>query len=116
MSFEDFIRDWVAIDNQMKLHKDKINELRADRTELKNKILTTALDNDLDNATIRISDGRLKIQNVRSTAPLTLKFIHGCLSECFADEKKVEQLLEYIKSKREIRYSHDIKRYYTKTN
>jgi len=116
MSLEDSIRKWVSVDNQMKVHKDQVNALREERKSITNKILNFAEDNDLDNTTIRITDGKLRIQNIRTTAPLTLKFLHTCLSECFSDEKKVEMLLDYIKSKREIRYSHDIKRYYDKTN
>ena len=116
MSLEDSIRKWVSVDNQMKVHKDQVNALRDERKSITHEILNFAADNDLDNTTIRISDGKLRIQNIRSTAPITLKFLHSCLSECFSDEKKVEMLLDYIKSKREIRYSHDIKRYYDKTD
>ena len=114
MTLEKNIRDWVTIDNKIKILKDEINMLRGDRKTIACEILDD--ENDLENTTIQISDGRLRIQNVRYTQPLTLKYIHGCLNECLSDENYVTQIFEYIKNKREIKYKFDIKRYYTKTS
>ena len=114
MTLENDIREWVKIDNQIKLLKDQMNILKESRKSYTHKILTC--DNDLENTTIQISDGRLRIQNVKHTQPLTLKFISTCLTECISDENYSKQIFEYIKKKREIKYSYDIKRYYSKTN
>ena len=114
MTLENSIREWVSIDNKIKILKDQMNILKENRKTITYKILTE--ENDLENTTIQISDGRLRIQNVRYTQPLTLKYVHNCLAECISDENYVNQIFEYIKNKRETKYNYDIKRYYTKTS
>ena len=66
----------------------------------------------MSHARIQISDGLLKFQNNKVTSPLTFKFLKQCLSECIENEEKVEQLINYIKEKREVKYVPDIKRLY----
>ena len=92
------------------------NRRREQKKEITHEILDYADSNNLSHATINISDGKLKFQNNRIATPLTFKFMHKCLSQCISNEKQVNQIIEYIKENREIRYVSDIKRYYNKTN
>ena len=116
MNLEEKIKEWVATDNQVKLYQQKIKELKGFRGDISTEILDFVETNHLDNTTIRISDGKLRFQNNRITTPLTFKFIKKCLSECIENDRQVDQIIEYIKESREIRYVPDIKRYYSKTN
>ena len=68
--------------------------------------------NNLGNATVEISDGKLRFATTRSTAPLTLRFIQNCLQDVISDQESVTKIMKYIKSKREVKTSSDIKRYY----
>ena len=52
----------------------------------------------------------LKFANVKQTAPLTLKFLEGCLSTCIQSPEQVEIIMNYIKENRESKYVSDIKR------
>jgi hypothetical protein len=116
MALEHQIKEWVMADNQMKLYQGKIRELRETRSILGDNILMFAEEHNLENATILISDGKLRFQTVKTTPPLTFKFIRLCLDDCLTDNKAVEQIINYIKKKREVQYKKDIKRFYTKTN
>ena len=111
-SFENNIKNWVNIDNQIKSLNEKARELREQRNELCEEILSYAGSNNLGNATVEISDGRLRFATSRSTAPLTLRFIQNCLEDVITDTESVGKIMKYIKSKREVRTSSDIKRYY----
>ena len=111
-TFENNIKTWVNIDNQIKSLNEKARELREQRNELCDEILTYANTNNLGNATVEISDGRLRFATSRSTAPLTLRFIQNCLDDVISDQESVSKIMKYIKSKREVRTSSDIKRYY----
>tara|TARA_B000000441_G_C21376808_1_gene141790 strand:- start:45 stop:272 length:228 start_codon:yes stop_codon:yes gene_type:complete len=71
--FQSNIQNWVAIDNQIKTLNQEAKDLRSERNELTNSIFTYAESNNLENAVIQISDGKLKFQNVKQTAPLTFK-------------------------------------------
>ena len=114
MSLEKQIKEWVSIDNKLKMHQEIVKELRSQRNEIGGDILMYVDTNKLDNAVIEISDGRLKFNNTKITSPLTFRFIKTCLNDCISDTKTVEQIIEYIKNKRDIKYIKDIKRFYSK--
>ena len=114
MSFNEKIRNWVSIDNQISSLRDQMRELRSTRNELKEEIYTYAEQNQLDRAVIKISDGQLKFQQTKQTSPLTLKYLKKCLSECISDNDQVELILNYIKEKREFKTVYDIKRSFNK--
>lgn len=111
-SLEENIQQWVQIDNQVKLYADKIKSLREAKNQVSDKITSYVETNELTNARIQISDGLLKFQNTKVTPPLTFKFVERCLNDVIPNEKQVEQIIQYIKEKREFRYTSEIKRIY----
>ena len=112
MSFENKIQEWVTIDNKIKRYQDAIRHEKMQRTELSEQILSYVETEKMTHAQIQISDGLLKFQNNKITTPLTFKFLKQCLSECIDSEEKVEQLMNYIKERRDVKYVRDIKRLY----
>jgi hypothetical protein len=111
--FQKNIQDWVAIDNQIKNVNNQVKELRSNRNQLTNNIFTYAESNNLENAVIQISDGKLKFQNVKQTSPLTFKLVKEVLDECIDNEEHVAAIIKAIKDKRESKYVYDIKRSYS---
>lgn len=114
MSFETSIQNWVAIDNQIKTLSDRLKELRTERNDIGENIIAYVETNELSNAVIKISDGRLRFGINRQTAPLTLRHVEECLTKCISDSDKVVSIMKYIKETREIKENSDIKRSYTK--
>lgn len=112
MDFETDVKQWVMIDNQIKQNSEKVKELRKQRSHLTTKIFSYAEENNLENAVIEISDGKLKFQQNKQTTPLTFKFLEECLNECIQNEEQVKQIIKFVKSKREFKYVSDIKRFY----
>ena len=110
--FQNHIKQWVEIDNQVKILNTELRELRMKRNNISDHIVSFVDTNNLDKAVIEISDGSLKFGTTKQTSPITLKFIKKCLNECINNEESVEQLIEYIKSKRDIKMKSDIKRSY----
>jgi hypothetical protein len=112
--FSESVKEWVAADNMVRLYLDKIKELRSERNEIAEQILVYADKNNLGNAVIEISDGRLKFNNTKISSPLTFKFIKSCLKDCISNPSDVEKIMDYIREKRDFRYIKDIKRHYSK--
>ena len=112
MDFTESIREWVSIDNKIKKYQDEVKKERVIRNALTASILEQAAESNMDHAVIEITDGKLKFQNTRVTAPLTFKFLEECLNECINGEEQVKQIIKYIKSKRDVKYVSDIKRSY----
>lgn len=112
MDLTESIQQWVNFDDQLKSYTNKVKELRFKKNSLTKSIFDIAEQNNLQNAVIEISDGKLKFQNLKQSSPLNFKFLKQCLSECISDEDTVKNIIDYIKQKREIKYIHDIKRSY----
>ena len=112
MNFTGNIKEWVALDNRIKLLQDEVKSEKADRRMLSQKILEHVEDSNMQHTIIQITDGKLKFQNTKITSPLTYGFLETCLNECINDENQVKQIVAYIKGKRHVRYTQDIKRSY----
>jgi hypothetical protein len=112
MSLEENIKKWVSIDNQLKTLNDKVKELRETKNNTEEIILEYVETKKMNNATINISDGKLKFISTKQTAPLTLKYVEECLSECIKNEEQVTIIMNHIKESREVKYTPDIKRIY----
>ena len=115
MNFEDNVKNWVSIDNQMKILNEKTKELRDKKNKMEESIMAYVITNKLTNAVVNISDGKLKFVTTKQTSPLTLKFVDECLNKCIKSEEQVKQIMNYIKASRENKFTPDIKRYYSTT-
>jgi len=113
MNFTENIREWVTVDNRIKKYQEEIKKERQSRSALTTSILQTAEETNMELAVIEITDGKLKFQNTRVTAPLTFRFLEDCLKECINGEDEVKQIIKYIRSKRGVKFVPCIKRTYT---
>lgn len=111
MSFENQIQQWVSIDNQLKQLNEKVKELRDKRNNLEDNITTYASENNLSNATVKISDGRLKFTNTKVQEPLTFKYLERTLGEVIKNESQVKLILEHLRQNRAVKIVPEIKRF-----
>ena len=114
MSFEERIQKWVSIDDQIRLHNEKLKELRSKRNEITETVTCYLEENNLEKARIEITGGTLGFIQNRVVPPLSLRYVEKCLGEVIANPEQVTQIMDYIKSKREIKYTPDLKRVYEK--
>lgn len=112
MDLNSNIKEWVNLDNAIKGRSDELKMLREQRSNLTSNITTYINENNLNDATIEITDGILKFNTSKQTSPLTFKFLEKCLIECIGNEEQVINIIKYVKSKREVKYYNDIKRSY----
>ena len=112
--FQESIKAWVEIDNELKVLNTRARELREERKDIQEEIMEYVETNKLSNATVNISDGQLKFANVRQQSALTYTHVKNCLMDCIQDEENVKKIMKYIKQKREVKYVPDIKRSYKK--
>ena len=111
MNFEHQIQQWVLIDNQLKQMNEQVKELRNKRNNLEEYITNYASENNLSNATVKISDGRLKFTNSKIPEPLTFKYLERTLGEVIKNESQVKLIMEHLKQKRAIKIVPEIKRF-----
>ena len=96
----------------MKQLTDKIKELRDKKNTLNDAIFSHVEKSNLSNATVQISDGKIKFVQTKDTQVLTFKYLETCLHEIIKNEDQVNKIIDYIKNKREIKYVPEIKRFY----
>jgi hypothetical protein len=106
------IKTWVDLDNELKRLNERAKDIRTRKNDVEDKIITYVEDNNMNNSVVNIADGKLKFCEIKQTSPLTLGFLEKCLSEIISNQGQVNQIVEYIKSKRETKMVPEIKRYY----
>jgi len=111
MSFEDNIKKWVQLDNQIKIYSDKIKQLRDEKSSLTNNLMTQADDNNYKNAVIQITDGKLKFTTTKVQSPLTFKYIEDTLVGTIKDSNARDIIIKRLKDNRDVKYTSEIKRY-----
>ena len=103
------IQNYVLLDDKIKELNSKTKELR-EKKNVFSKYICDYIDNNNVNKSIKISDGELKINEKKDYTPLSYNFIEDCLTEIIKDENKVSYIIDYLKEKREIKTSLEIKR------
>ena len=111
MSFENQIQQWVSLDNQLKQLNERVKDLRYKRNDLEENITTYASENNLSNATVKISDGKLKFTNTKVQEPITFKYLEKTLAEVIKNESQVKLIMEHLKQKRSVKIVPEIKRF-----
>jgi hypothetical protein len=111
MIFENQIKQWIQLDNQLKELNERTKDLREKRNNIEKNITSYAIDNNISNSTFEINDTRLKLTNTRIPEPLTFKYLEKSLSEIIKNENQVKLIIEHVKQKREIKIVPEIKRF-----
>lgn len=111
MSFENNIKQWISVDNQLKTLNDKMKTLRDTRNALSGNITDYAKNNNLSNSTVNVGDEKLKFVNSKVQSPLTFKFLEKTLGEVIRNEVQAKLIVDQIKDKRETKIVPEIKRF-----
>jgi uncharacterized membrane protein YhiD involved in acid resistance len=114
MSLEENIKRWVYLDNQLNTLKDKSKTLSDERKNIETNILNYVEQNNLENVTAKISDGKIKFITNKQVSPLTFKHVEESLAIFIKDQDKIKEIIEHIKNNRDIKYIKNIKRYFDK--
>ncbi len=112
MSFEEQIKQWVYLDNQIKELNDKVKEIRSKRNTLEEKIMTHVSSNNLSNVTLKVNNDKIKFVDTKVTEPLTFKYLEGTLNEIIKNTSQVDLIMDQIKKKRTSKIVPEIKRFY----
>lgn len=112
--FIDNIKQWVLLDSQLKIVNEKTRKLRDTKTELSEHICEYMNSNNLLENKIGISDGELRIFQKKEYSPLSYGYIERSLAEIITDKTQIDYIIQFLKDKREITSSLDIKRTYHK--
>ena len=111
MSIESNIKNWLSLDNKIKILNQEISQLREKRNNYKDDILEHINKNSLNNATIKVGNEYLKFTENKYNSPLSYKFLLEALANCNIQQDDIENIINYIKIHRENKIIKDIKRF-----
>jgi hypothetical protein len=109
-SFAENVQKWVYLDTQLRTVNEKLKTMKEMKQQLGKEICEYMTKNQLQDKKIGITDGNLRIYEKKEYSPLTFGYLEKTLLEIIPDKGKVDYIIQYIKEKREIKISTDIKR------
>ena len=112
MSLEENIKKWVLLDNDIHNLSQKIKNLKNEKSTYNDQIIEYITQQNLHQATIKISDGKLKFIDTNQSQALSYKFIYECLESYLNNEKEALNIMKFIKNKRNIKTTTEIKRFH----
>lgn len=113
--FSQNVKRWVTIDTQLKLINEKTKLLREEKHSLSAGICDQLKKTGNQHRTISIHDSDLKIYEKKDYSPLTFSFLEEHLGKIMNDPSQVDFVIRYLKDKREIKITNDLKRSYKTT-
>jgi len=111
--FIENVQKWVLIDKQLKIVNEKTKKMREMKNTLSQDICEYMNENNMVNKKIGITNGELKVVEKKEYSPLSYGYIEKKLEEIIPDKSHVEYIIQYLKDKREISISQELRSNYT---
>ncbi len=101
----ELIRSWVHYDNLAATHSRLAQQARTARSIWEKQVLDHLKLNNLMNATIQITNGRLTVQQEKHAQPLTMQRLESLLHEYYntkpaGSDDETSDILEFIRKNR----------------
>lgn len=109
------VKNWVTLDNQLRIFNERVKEAREARSFLTQQIHQYTEDHNFTSPSIEISDGELIICDKREYSSLSFSYIDKCLSKLIKEPAHVDRILHFLKENRESYVVPDIRRIYRST-
>jgi hypothetical protein len=114
MSFEDNVRQWTILDTKIRLANTQLREMRTARDSLSKSVCDHMKQTGIDKRKIEIADSKIEVSEKKEYSSLTMGYLEKCLSAIIQEQESVKHILQYIKDKREIKKSVELKRTFNK--
>jgi hypothetical protein len=114
MSFEDNVRQWTILDTKIRLANTQLREMRTARDNLSKLVCDHMKQTGIDKRKIEIADSKIEVSEKKEYLSLTMGYLEKCLSAIIQEQESVKHILQYIKDKREIKKSVELKRTFNK--
>ncbi len=101
----EMIRSWVHYDNLAATHNRLAQQARTARSLWEKQVIEYLRTNNLINATIQITNGRLTVHEEKHAQPLTIQRLESLLHEYYntkpmGSDDETANILEFIKKNR----------------
>lgn len=108
--FEENLKKWALLDNKIRASNAQIKEMRNQRDQLSSSICNLMKTNGWQNKKINTGDSIITYCERNETSSLTFTYLEKCLGEIIPEKDKVQQIIKYLKDKREVKRVTDLRR------
>jgi len=112
--FEQDLRKWAILDNKIRASNAEIKGLRNERDQLSTTICNTMKTNGWQNKKINTGDSIITYCEKNETSSLTFTYLEKCLAEIIPEKDKVQYIIKYLKEKREVKRTTDLRRVFNR--
>ena len=102
---ENYVQEWVELDNKHRYILKQLELIKNKKSEISNYLANSPEFNSAETG-----DSILSVKQFKSAQPLTFKYLENCLNNIISDSVQVENIINYIKSKRTFKLTNNIKR------
>lgn len=113
-TFEDNVRQWTLLDTKIRLANSQVKEMRNARESLSKTICDHMKQTGIANRKIEIADSKIEVFEKKEYSSLTMAYLEKCLSAIIQEQDSVKHILQYIKDKRDIKRTVELKRTFNK--
>jgi hypothetical protein len=113
--FEQSMKKWAMLDNKIREFSEQLRELRGQKEETGSVLCHFMKSKGLDKKKIEIGDSVISIYEKNDYSSLTYGFLEKCLGEIIPEKDNVEYIIQYVKGKREVKKSNDLRRVFKNT-
>jgi hypothetical protein len=99
---------WITLDDNIKEYNKEVKDLKSEKTQLEEKILTFMNKNEQNE--IPVKDGKLEKKKSETKEPINEEYIKKCLIKSVDDIVLVDKLTSIILNSREITESYKLAR------
>jgi len=111
--FEQCMRKWAILDNKIRASNKELKTMRSQKGDISSTVCEFMKTKGLENKKIETGDSVISFYEKNEFSSLTFGYIEKCLGEIIQDKDKVEHIIKYLKDKREIKKSNDLRRRFT---
>ncbi len=113
-NLETSLKNWIRLDTQIRVANQQLRTLRKEHDQITSSVCKFIQDNKMENRKIETTDSKIEFYEKKSHTSLSYGFLEKYLADIIPDEKNVEYIIEYLKSKRETKKTPDLKRIFKK--
>jgi hypothetical protein len=103
------IQKWISLDEKCKLTSTALSEMRKGKQELEKSIVSNMERLSLQHKTLVVDDKQIQLKELKQYQSISISFLKKCLGEYFDDEDIVNELMGFIKEKRECKINSELK-------
>jgi hypothetical protein len=109
MSLNDTVSKWITIDNRIQELSAELKQLKNDKNILDLSLINYAKNNNLENATVKVNNNKMKFSVTKTSEPITFKYLERNLGNIIKNEDQLHKTIDYLKEKREVKYNYNVK-------